>query len=108
MGNRRRRERTLETLTRGAFDAAAEAAEEPRRREAGDAGSRPAVELGETFSGSGEGQAAVTVTVRVARTLPVIQCRKSTAIVYFPGTGGRSSRSNFSAAPDLMMLVSNG
>ena len=51
---------------------------------------------------------AVTVTVRVARTTPVIQCRKSTAMVYFPGAGGRSRRSNFSAAPDLMTLVSSG
>jgi hypothetical protein len=29
-------------------------------------------------------------------------------MVYLPGAGGRSRKSNFSAAPDLMMLVSRG
>jgi hypothetical protein len=58
--------------------------------------------------GSGGIHEAVTVTVRVACTSPVTQCRKSMAIVYLPVTGGRSRKSNFSAAPDLRMLVSSG
>src|SRR6476661_8921052 len=53
-------------------------------------------------------QAAVTVTVRVASTSDVTQCRKLMLMVYFPGAGGWSRKSNFSAAPDLMMLVRSG